>query len=220
MCRFNYNISKAQLFSGCLLGSIAHAIMTNIYPLFAYEQSWDGNNYSKQLERYRMTISFEESFCVGGIRNESLPKWYGEEIYDVLRKHQCPAEAIALLKKETLEYLLDYKDDSIMPIVSSMFWCNHENMIFISAHPNSIEQDYSALSIYSLSIEQQIAYWKAYYDDTMNADHILLWKNLYEKKIAQRNSVIHLTEAEKMMLLGDSIDKECAVSFAELNIIV
>ncbi len=219
MCKFNYNVSKTQLFSGCLLGSIAHAMMTNIYPKFSYEQSWDGKNYSQQFERYRMTISFEEDFCVGAIRDECLPKWYGEEIYNVLHRYQCPQEAITLLKEESLEYLLDHLNNVVVPIVSSVFWCNHENMIMISAYHNTHKHDFSKLSVYTLPIEQQIEYWQSYYD-TMNADHILLLKNLYERKLSHSNSFIYLTETEKKMLPGNYIDKECAISFAELNIIL
>lgn len=42
------NWSIDQIWRGCTLAAIAHAIMVAHYPMFSNEHSWDGFNYSLQ----------------------------------------------------------------------------------------------------------------------------------------------------------------------------
>ena len=66
------NITKTVIFKGSLIASISHAIMTNVYPEFSYEQSWDGANcFIQDSSGIRGTITFETDYCVGAIRNEN-----------------------------------------------------------------------------------------------------------------------------------------------------
>ena len=52
------HINPYNLWKGCILASIAHAIMVSHYPLSACEHSWEGNNYSFQdMSGIRGTIS-------------------------------------------------------------------------------------------------------------------------------------------------------------------
>lgn len=211
-------MSRTKLFSGCLLSSIAHAIMTNRYPLLSFEQSWDGNNFSKQTNDSRMTVSFEEDFCVGAIRCNHLPRWYGDDIYHSLKKIQSPNEVLSLLNREALEYMLDYKDGIVMPVVSSIFWCNHERLFLIPSNQKVAYEDYSILFVYALSLEEQFTYWKDYYD--MDDRHTKLLRILFEKKLLHGHSVVYLTDFEKDMLPGFGVNQECVESLAELNFFV
>ena len=60
----SHNINKIQfkiqdLYKGCMLAAIAHAIMTAYYPEGANEHSWDEMNYSVQDSAgTRGTITF------------------------------------------------------------------------------------------------------------------------------------------------------------------
>lgn len=73
-------VTKNDIYIGCLIASISHAIMTNVYPELSYEQSWDGANYSIQNSSgMRGTITFENDFCVGAIRNEMSTSIVGGE---------------------------------------------------------------------------------------------------------------------------------------------
>ncbi len=48
MSKYNFHISKEQLWKGCILRSIADAIFVAHAPDFSHESSWDGFNYSVQ----------------------------------------------------------------------------------------------------------------------------------------------------------------------------
>lgn len=62
---------KEQLWEGCLLASIAHAIMVAHYPEQANEHSWDGMNYSIQdSSGTRGTVTFCSEYFVAAFRNE------------------------------------------------------------------------------------------------------------------------------------------------------
>ena len=42
------NVGVNQLWEGCIMAGIAHAIGVSKYPMLSNEQSWDGINYSMQ----------------------------------------------------------------------------------------------------------------------------------------------------------------------------
>ena len=96
-------ITKTELFRGSLIASIAHAIMTNIYPDLSYEQSWDGKNFSIQNEQLKGTISFDEVFCVGAIRNEASAEIVSKDII-LNSMRDFPSEIIEKSNKETFQY--------------------------------------------------------------------------------------------------------------------
>lgn len=61
-------IAADVLYKGCLTASIAHAIMTDVYPELSYEQSWDGGDHSLQdTAGMRGTLSFSDGICVGAV---------------------------------------------------------------------------------------------------------------------------------------------------------
>lgn len=61
-----------ELKDGCILASLAHAIMVAKYPFLANEHSWDGANYSVQdSEGQRGTITFLNGICVAAFRNDN-----------------------------------------------------------------------------------------------------------------------------------------------------
>lgn len=67
-------IDLKTIYKNSLTASVYYAVMTNVYPLLSYEQSWDGRNFSFQNSAgARGTITFTDAFCVGAIRNESVP---------------------------------------------------------------------------------------------------------------------------------------------------
>jgi len=64
------NFECETLWKGCILASIAHAIMVSHYPEFSNEHSWDGINYSVQdTSGTRGTITFHSEYCVGAFCN-------------------------------------------------------------------------------------------------------------------------------------------------------
>ncbi|MBQ9780854.1 MAG: hypothetical protein IJW00_07895 [Clostridia bacterium] len=219
MKKLVFNISNKQIFGGCLLSSIAHAIMTNEYPDLAYEQSWDGDNYSKQFEQYRMTVSFRDDYCVGVIRNDDFQGVSGQTVDALLKESKFPTVAIDLLKAETLEYvLLDSKDGSVVPVVTSLFYCNMKELLILSDDGEALAADAASLALYIAPMEQQVGYWKDYYE--MSEEHIVLLLDLFRIKSEKFYTTVRLTDVQRKMLPGEGIDEECIVSFAEMNIVV
>ena len=212
-------VSSNQLFSSCLLASIAHAIMTNEYPDLSYEQSWDRDNYSKQSEEYRMTVSFKDDYCVGVIRNDEFRGFSQQTIHALLKESDFPTEAVDLLKAEALEYvMLEDEDGVAVPVVTSLFYGNAESLTVISNDGEALKGNMEALVPHIAPVEQQIGYWKDYYE--MTDEHTALLTDLYRAKSENFHSTIRLTDAQKKMLPGEEINGECVTSFAEINIVI
>ena len=65
------SFKKSDLYNGCLIGAIAHAIVVGKYPELAYEQSWDGISYNLVGDNgVRGTVTFDGDICVAAFRNE------------------------------------------------------------------------------------------------------------------------------------------------------
>ena len=136
-------ITKTDIYSGCLIASIAHAVMTNIYPEFSYEQSWDGANYSIQNSSWmRGTITFENDFCVGAIRNEMSGSVVGGEfIQECMRSF--PPNVASKAYEETLQYLLLENDGIVAPYVTSVFWADDNALYYEEKFVDNIKEDFT-----------------------------------------------------------------------------
>ena len=212
-------VSNKQLFSGCLLASVAHAITTNEYPELSYEQSWDGDNYSRQSEEYRMTVSFKDDYCVGVIRNDEFEGFSRRTIQELLMESEFPTEAIELLQTDALEYVLLQDEDGVaVPVVTSLLYGNAESLTVISNDGETLKGDMEALAPHIAPVERQIEYWREYGD--MSDSQIALLKDLHTVKLKEFHTVIHMSDEQKKMLSGEEIDEECVTSFAEINIVV
>ena len=212
-------VSNKQLFSGCLLASVAHAITTNEYPELSYEQSWDGDNYSRQSEEYRMTVSFKDDYCVGVIRNDEFEGFSRRTIRELLMESEFPTEAIELLQTDALEYVLLQDEDGVaVPVVTSLLYGNAESLTVISNDGETLKEDMKALAPHIAPVERQIEYWREYGD--MSDSQIALLKDLHTVKLKEFHTVIHMSDEQKKMLSGEEIDEECVTSFAEINIVV
>lgn len=84
----NSQFNKNNLWSGCILASIAHAIMVAHYPELSYEHSWDEDNYSIVDDSGgRGTITFKENYFVGAFRNDNFLRTDISTAIDFLREH-------------------------------------------------------------------------------------------------------------------------------------
>ncbi len=65
--------NRKNIWQGCILASIAHAIFVANNPDFAYEHSWDGDHYStNDGQGCRGTVTFGQDFFVASFRNEEF----------------------------------------------------------------------------------------------------------------------------------------------------
>jgi hypothetical protein len=103
----NNQLNKNNIWNGCILASIAHAIMVAQYPELSYEHSWDGENYNivkivqgggYLLERQLMESdsAFESWRDYYEMTSEQVELL--KSIYD--RKVNNPDENIMLTKRE------------------------------------------------------------------------------------------------------------------------
>ena len=210
-------ITKTQLLGGCLVSSIAHAIMTNIYPELSFEQSWDGRNFSMNNgDGLRGTITFLENCCVGAIRNENGNVVCGNDAIGELIN--CfPEELISITKADTLQYLLDYSGGEILPAVTSAFWCDEDGLCWASRDSVSFTRDFQLFQICALSQYEAIVELQRYYG--MNKDALQLLCELVAIKNNDYASQVILDSTQKAKIPGEDINQECRESFREMRIL-
>lgn len=209
-------MTNQMLLRNCLISSIAHAIMSNVYPELAYEQSWDNNNYSFQDgSGLRGTFTFRPYYCIGAIRNDSLKTICGELS---IRKmiNTFPADVINTAFSETLRYLLIDDNGTVVPEITSIFWCNNRRIFYEEVSVGYVKQDFEQLPMFFIDEYQVIESWVDYYD--MNSDSIDLLKLLLEKKMKNFNQRITLDILQRQLIPGGKIHKECKISLEELHI--
>lgn len=211
-------VTKTDIYSGCLIASISHAIMTNIYPEFSYEQSWDGTNYSIQNSSgMRGTITFENHFCVGAIRNEMSGSIVGGEFIQE-RMRSFPSNVVCKAYEETFRYLLLEKDGIVAPYVTSVFWADYNTLHYEEKFIDSIKEDFTLFENILLPKKIAIEKWKEYYD--MDSKVIELIDVLYQSKMKDFLLPIKLNEKQRKLIPGTFINNQCVESLKELNIVI
>ena len=189
--------SKDQLFKGCILASIAHAIMVAHYPELSNEHSWDGMNYSLQDNRgIRGTITFADNFCIAAFRNDQSERLDSDNLKNATEYFfsGAPKEVINLAKKETFQYLLDNINGKIMPLITAGFWGIGEQLFTKDAYEEMIKNGCSIIETQVLPKSQGINTWKRYYDMTEKQIKLLVY--LYDRKINNPQTEIILTKDE------------------------
>lgn len=111
-----------ELKDGCILASLAHAIMVAKYPFLANEHSWDGANYSVQdSEGQRGTITFLNGICVAAFRNDNSERIAWKERAEHFFQG-ATSEVLQIANLETLQFLMDKVDGTIRPFITTAFW--------------------------------------------------------------------------------------------------
>lgn len=211
-------LSKKQLFEDTLLSSLAHAIMTNVYPELSYEQTWDGRNYSVQNSSgLRGTVTFLDTNCIGAIRNDNHDIVYGEKSILSLMK-QFPKGLIDIALSDTLQYLLDYHEGESMPAVTSIFWCDEKGLYWASESWDCFRKDFSLFRTCGLPEGKAIELWKEYY--SMDSASLRLLRELWTRKTENSEERIILSNRQKGLIPGEFLLEECIESFLELGIYV
>lgn len=206
------------LLHGCLFSSIAHAIMTNVYPDLFYEQSWDGCSFSMVDGCGRRgTISFATDFCVGAIRNDEYEIVSGEDtiISDIL---EFSAPALNLAIRETLQYLLDDIEGEAIPSISSIFYCDQAGIRTPVSFQKNFQKDMTLFYPCFLPYKQVVAAIKEYYN--MDTQSLMLLEELFRQKREDLSAEIVLDKRQVSLIPGDGICQECINSLAELKIYI
>lgn len=209
--KINYDL----LLNGCFVASLAHAIMTNVYPELSYEISWDRHNFSfNNSNGVRGTLTFNESVCIVAIRNTSAIAYNGHKILELIS--EFPVSIIEECKKETLEFLLVEEKEGVYPSVTSIFWCNDKEFYYPLELLNNIKCDLDFLHPFLMSKKDSIVFWRNYYE--MDANSLKLLNYLLAKKHNDFSKKVFLEQDYLNLIPGKHINKECVIAFEEMNI--
>ena len=209
---------KNDLYNGCLIGAIAHAIIVGRYPELSYEQSWDGINYNLVGDNgIRGTITFNGEECVAAFRNEKNIN--DNEIENALSFFEEAPESIkSIAKNETLLYLLEIVNKKKVPLITAGFWSEGENIVTSCSEEEIILNGMSIIEKQIMPIEKSILEWKEYYE--MEEEEIELLKIIY-KKIKTNNGEEIILSKNEIKILGELEEEgleELKNSFKEMNI--
>ena len=213
--------SDVNIWRGCILACIAHAIMVAHYPELSHEHSWDGINYCVQNSAgIRGTVSFKNNYCVAAFRNDNSGRRINTFGYTYASDYfkNANAEIVELAETETLQYLLDYVDGQPKPVITAGFW-GYESLLFsIDDYDEMLRNGGCLLDRQMMDVEQAISSWKVYYG--MSEQQLCLLKSIYVQKIENPTKQIVLSKAEiEMIGIADEhgLD-ESRISFEEINI--
>lgn len=212
---------REQLWKGCMLATIAHAIMVAHYPEISNEHSWDGMNYSVQdSEGSRGTITFHPEICVGAFRNDNSDRLNSIDNCRQFRKYfeGAPKEIINISEEEALQYLLDDIDGDTLPLITTAFWGVDKEFYTIDSFKDMYNNGGFLLERQLMDIDIAIKSWIAYYDMSLKQCELL--KIIFNKKINQRTERITLSKDE-IKLIGTNDRqglRESRISFKEIGI--
>lgn len=213
--------SKGHLWEGCMLASIAHAIMVANYPDLSNEHSWDGMNYSVQdSEGARGTITFSGDCYVGAFRDDNSERLSKEESLFEYKTYfnDAPNNIFELAQKEALQYLLQKVNGKIVPLITTAIWGNETESFSNDTFEDLKGNGGFLIDRQIMKLEFAFDSWKKYYDMTDQQYDLL--RNIYKRKIEQPNQLLILS-AEEINMIGTDDEEglyESRTSFNEIGI--
>lgn len=220
------NINKFQwkiggIWKGCVIASIAHAIMVAHYPEIDNEHSWDGINYNVQdSSGARGTITFQTNYYIGAFRDDRSERLaLGPTFRNAIDYFNgASQQMIELAKQETLQYLLDEVDDKIMPLITTAFWGTENDTFSNDTFEEMFCNGGFLIQRQTMESESSIEEWKKYYD--MSKQQCDLLRSIYKQKVDQPNHILILSK-NKIAMIGTDDEEglnESKISFSEIGI--
>ncbi len=213
--------TKEQLWKGCILASIAHAIMVAHYPDLSNEQSWDGINYNVQNSTgARGTVTFHSQYCIAAFRDDNSDriaiKNKVQEAYAYFKN--APKEIMSFAEIETLQYLLDNVNGKRVPLITAAFWEVTNKLVSIDTFDAVINNGGFLLEIQLMDFKAAIKAWKTYYD--MSAQQCDLLESICIRKVARPTGTLILSKDEIALIGTDDPEglDESKTSFEEIDI--
>lgn len=218
MSKYKLHIDREQLWKGCVLNSIAHAINVAHCPDFSHESSWNGFNYNMQdSQGGQWTITFHPNYtivCLQDVNSERIDEWIDAENYF----EGAPSEVIHIAKEETLQYILEEVEGETVPFITTAFWIEDSGAYSIDSFEEMEEHGGFLLEIPLLDLQSAIERLEEEYE--LTEEQIELLQLVYERKIKNPNEEIMLSKEEVAMIgTDDSEGLEVSKdSFEEMNI--
>ncbi|MEK4935201.1 MULTISPECIES: hypothetical protein [Bacillus] len=218
MSKYNFHISKEQLWKGCILRSIADAIFVAHAPDFSHESSWDGFNYSVQdSQGGRGTITFHPKYtivCLQDVNSERIDEWIDAANYF----EGAPPEVVDIAKEEALQYLLEEVEGETVLFITTAFWIDDNGAYSIDSFEEMEENGGFLLEIPMLDTKSAIERLEEEYE--LTEEQINLLQLVYERKIQNPTEEITLSKEEVAMIGTNDSEglEESKESFEEMNI--
>lgn len=211
---------KDQLWRGCILAALAHAIMVAHYPDQSNEHSWDDINYSVQDSAgARGTITFDSKYCVAAFRNDKSKRLSLNSDFKEAKRYfeGAPEEVIKAAQTEALQYLLDNVDGKTMPLITTAFWGTDNNLFAVDTFDEMYENGGFLLENQVRDLDEAVEAWREYYDMSPQQTKLLI--SIYKRKIENPNEMLILKK-EEVELIGSDEEglNESRVSFDEIGI--
>lgn len=214
----NSQLNKNNLWSGCILASVAHAIMVAHYPELSYEHSWDDDNYSFVDDSGgRGTITFKDNYFIGAFRNDNFPRDDIPTAIDFFTG--APKDVIELAKSETLEYLLEEDEDgTISPSITTAIWGDNDTITSIDNIVRIVQCGGYLLEKQFMETDSAIESWRDYYE--MTPEQVELLKSIYVRKVNNPHEYITLTRNDIEIIGTENPEglSESETSFEEIGI--
>lgn len=212
----DYGWNHQNIWQGCILASIAHAIFVANNPDFAYEHSWDDDHYStNDGQGCRGTVTFGQDIFMAGFRNEEFVE-ETIEASDLLIEASEKVKQMAI--NDTFHYLLDDVDGVVIPVVTTILW-GDDSRVF-SSHPyeEMMERGGSLLEIQASVYKIGLEYWEEYYE--LTESQLALLEKLYHLKIKKSSQAITLSHEDIQVLDTSNMEgiEESKISFSEIGI--
>ena len=222
------NTNSTQLWEGCILSAIAHAVFTAKAPDLSFTHSWDENNYSiKDGEGARGTISFERvggGNFVGAFFDENCERSpfrkggnrFTQELVDRL-----PTDFSQLAHDEAFQYLLEDVGGQVAITISTLFWGDPRKLEYADQLETFWENGGRLVRKELQSHSVAFDMWQKEYE--FSNDELELVKSLFHRKILESNiEGLRLDENELQFLReiseGDEGLALCLECFGEIGI--
>lgn len=213
--------TKEQLWQGCLLASIAHAIMVAHYPDLAHEHSWDGINYNVQNSSgARGTVTFHSRYCLAAFRDDHSERMSIQDKVQAAYGYfaNAPKEIKDLAETETLLYLLEYADGKTFPSITAAFWETTHTLFSVDTFADMITHGGFLLEKQAMASKAAIKAWAVDYQ--MSAQQCELLATIYTRKAFQPTGIFLLSKSEIALIGTDNPVgmEESKTSFREIGI--
>lgn len=161
---FEFPINKTELYDACILSTLYHLVGELTNPLFSYEQSWNGNNYSRNNDEGRGTITFFDDGFVGAFRFEGSRRLKEKFDIDKILK-EMPEKYREIAESVTLQYLLEDVDGVVQPSITTIIW-NIKGKTLSFDDFNTFQTESAELIMPHISSEQDMRnYYMEYFED-------------------------------------------------------
>jgi hypothetical protein len=168
-------------------------------------------------------VTFFKDGCVGALYDV-----HSNHTWGWLTRNQeaffarMPAEHRVIAEQITLQYLLQEREGTILPLVTAAFWNQGEELMAAVPWQEMIDNGGHILRIQLLDTEPALAEWAEDYQ--MTVDQLAFVRRVFRRRFEAKAAWMELSEAEARWLQdqAESPDamKQCRQSFAEISIFV